>query len=483
MTETTFRDLGLTEETCKALDGIGFINPTPIQENAIPVILNNKQDMIGQAATGTGKTAAFGLPMIDQITPRQGHVQALIVAPTRELALQVVKELEQLKGEKRLSIAAIYGGQSIERQRKQIKDGVDIIVATPGRVMDHIKSGKLRIANLSFLVLDEADEMLNAGFIDDIKWIMSKSNPDKQILLFSATMPAPIQDLAEREMKDPVIVSVKKDKSAPNLTEQTYMEVSNKDRLELLYRIMDIQEQFYGLIFCRTKRDVDKVAETLIAKGYGAEAMHGDLSQHQRERVLDKFRQKHVQVLVVTDVAARGLDITGLTHVINLGLPQDPESYVHRVGRTGRAGQTGSAITLIPPSDVYSMRRIEKATKMQIKQARIPSADEVNEFRKSRIRKNIEDSISTNKRLRFTDLAGELLEEHDPEVALAAVIKLYFEKELAERNYPEISVGNDGRSSRRPKGNFNPSRGNRGRGSGDRFRSSNKGGYKGKRNR
>ena len=335
MTTTTFKELGLSDEILEALEKKGFKTPTHIQEKTIPLMLSYDGDIIGQAQTGTGKTAAFGLPIIEKLSTNANHIQALVLTPTRELTLQVCKELQDLKGNKSLRTTPIYGGQSISNQIQQLKRGTDIVVGTPGRLIDHLKGKKIDLSQIKYLVLDEADEMLTSGFVEEIEFILSKTNPERKTLLFSATMPAPILKLAKNYMNDYKIVEAKKETLATTLTTQQYYELRESDKLEALCRIIDVEADFYGLIFCRTKRDVDTITEKLIHRGYSAEAMHGDLSQFQRERVLGKFRKRICSVLVVTDVASRGLDISGLSHVINYALPQDAESYVHRVGRTG----------------------------------------------------------------------------------------------------------------------------------------------------
>lgn len=386
--ELTFKELGLSETILTALEKKGFEKPSEIQAKTIPHMLSQTGDLIGQAQTGTGKTAAFGLPIIDQLSPTKEHIQALVLTPTRELTIQVANELYELKGEKPLKITPIYGGQSITKQIQQLRKANDIVVGTPGRLIDHLKGKKIDLSHVKYIVLDEADEMLTTGFLEDIEFILSKTNENKQTLLFSATMPEPILNLSKKYMKDVTTIKIKKKTLATTLTEQIYFEVRESNKLEALCRIIDVEDAFYGLIFCRTKRDVDTITEKLIHRGYDAEAMHGDLSQFQRERVLNKFRKKICTVLVVTDVASRGLDITGLSHVINFALPQDVESYVHRIGRTGRAGKSGTAITFITPSEFRKIVHIQRATKTEMKKGNIPDVPTVIETKKKRLTKN-----------------------------------------------------------------------------------------------
>jgi len=346
-----FKKLGLTDKTLVALQKKGFEEPTSIQEKVIPLLLKGKKDIIGQAQTGTGKTAAFGLPIIENINPDKKNVKALILTPTRELAIQVAEELNSLKGNQSIKIIPVYGGQVITQQIRKLKSGVDIVVGTPGRVIDHIKRRTLKLRELSYLVLDEADEMLNMGFIEDVEEILESVGPDRRMLMFSATMPERIKKIAERFMGEYEHIKGKKEQLITGLTEQIYFEVHEQDKLEALTRIIDIEDEFYGLVFCRTKVIVSGLAGKLMDRGYDAEALHGDLTQPQREVILGRFRKRNITILVATDVAARGIDIINLSHVINYSLPQDPESYIHRIGRTGRAGSEVMAITFVTPSE------------------------------------------------------------------------------------------------------------------------------------
>lgn len=447
----TFKDLGLSTDILKALDKKGFKEPSPIQAETIPLLLEDTHDVIGHAQTGTGKTAAFGLPILERLIPNSGHIQALILTPTRELTIQVCNELISLKGTKPLTVTPIYGGQSIVNQKKQLNQSNDIIVGTPGRVIDHMNSRSLDISNIQYLVLDEADEMLNSGFFEDIERILAKANKNRRTLLFSATMPAPILRLANQTMGEYKTITIKKETLATTLTEQIYFDVHESDKLEALCRIIDVEATFYGLIFCRTKRDVDRITEKLIHRGYPAEAMHGDLSQFQRERVLSKFRKKVCNILVVTDVASRGLDISGLSHVINYALPQDPESYVHRIGRTGRAGQSGTAITFISPSEYRKLTYIQKVAKTDIKKGDIPTIDAIISAKKDRLKSRILSEISSGSHRDFESFAETLLQTSTPTEALLGVLSTAFKKELSRRHYADIQSFSKSNHHRRNK--------------------------------
>ncbi len=449
MNNLTFKDLGLSEIVLEALNKKGFEKPSPIQEQTIPFILSDQRDLIGQAQTGTGKTAAFGLPIIEQLESTDGPVQTLVLTPTRELAIQVANELDELKGKKRLKVTPVYGGQSISLQVRQLKQKNDVVVGTPGRLMDHLKSRKLDLSEVKYVVLDEADEMLTAGFEEELEFILSKTNSDRRTILFSATMPREILKLAKNYMNDYVVLEAKKETLATTLTKQLYVEVRESDKLEAVCRIMDVEAEFYGLIFCRTKRDVDAVNDRLMQRGYESEAMHGDLSQAQRERVLKKFRAKQCKILVVTDVASRGLDITGLSHVVNYAIPQDPESYVHRVGRTGRAGQSGTAITLITPAEFRKLGRIQKVAKTQIEKAPVPDVKTIITNKKNRIITKIQDAISNGIDENYNEFAQQLVGEQDPADILAGVLKVAFSEELLEKNYSDIrAAGKRSKDSR-----------------------------------
>ncbi len=435
-----FRKLGLSEETIKVLEKKGFEEPSPIQKQTIPAILNGDKDVIGQAQTGTGKTAAFGLPMIEQIKGHSKNVQAIVLAPTRELAIQVAEEINSFKGSKKMNVVPVYGGQSMDLQLRSLRRGADIVVGTPGRVIDHLKRGTLKIDNLKFLVLDEADEMLNMGFYDDVVKIMSFSNDDKRTMLFSATMPPLILNIAKKHMHDYEVFKVTAGEISTKQTDQIYLEVSSSERFEALCRIIDIEEDFYGIVFCRTKRDVDTVASRLGERGYDSDGLHGDLSQAQREKVLNKFKKKASTIVVATDVAARGIDVKDLTHVINYALPQDPESYVHRIGRTGRAGKEGVAVTFITPEEYRKLQYIQRAVKTDIRKVEVPKVKDVIEAKKIKIKDDIADIINNaNIEEPYFKMAEDLLGGEDAKEVVASILKMSYPRELLEKNYVEIS--------------------------------------------
>ena len=435
-----FTALGLGEKTLPAIKAKGFETPSPIQKLTIPVLLDEDKhnDIIAQAQTGTGKTAAFGLPVLERLTPKKGPVQGLILVPTRELALQVTEELLSFNKYSKLVITAIYGGASMSEQLRRLGKGVDIVVGTPGRILDHLRRGTLNLKELQYLILDEADEMLNMGFIDDVEAILAESNDYRRILLFSATMPARIVELSKRYMKDVEVLRVPSQEMTTDLTDQIYFEVRDSDKFDALTRIIDVEPEFYGIVFCRTKVAVDELVTRLTQRGYAAEGLHGDVSQAQREKILKKFKNKQVTILAATDVAARGIDINNLTHVINYSLPQDSESYVHRIGRTGRAGNTGTAITFISSSEYRQFVMMQREIKVDIKKVPIPTAQNVVEIKKNRIKDELAEIIENENYTEYGEMAADLLKDQSPEVAMAAVLRLAFKNELEESNYPEI---------------------------------------------
>lgn len=435
-----FRELGLSEMMLNSLHKKGFEEPTPIQAKTIPFLLQNKKDLIGKAQTGTGKTAAFGIPIIENIVPDSKKIQAVILAPTRELAIQVAEELSSFAEEQKTKIIAVYGGQPIERQIDRLRRGVDIVVGTPGRILDHLERKTMDISKVSYIVLDEADEMLNMGFIEDIETILKAAPKQRRTVLFSATMPAHIERLAKQYMGEYEVISVASENIGKANIQQIYFEVPQSDKFEALFRIIDVEESFYGLVFCRTKVDADEIAHKLANRGCRAEAIHGDLSQGQREKVLQKFRAKQITALVATDVAARGIDIDNLTHVINYSLPQDPESYVHRIGRTGRAGKTGIAITLITPSEYRKLISIQRMSNTTITKQKVPNVADVIESKKQRIKNSLTEIMAGGNFADLEAIAEEILASSiDAKTALAALLKMAFKDELNESSYNEIN--------------------------------------------
>lgn len=435
-----FASLGLSYRTLEALEKKGFEEPTEIQSACIPLLLNEGTEVVGQAQTGTGKTAAFALPIIETVDEHSKSVQALILAPTRELALQVSEEINSLKGERKLEIAPIYGGASMENQLRKLKKGVQIVVGTPGRILDHIRRGSLKLEELEFMVLDEADEMLDMGFIEDIEEVLKAVPEEKRMLMFSATMPPEILKLAETFMKDPKLVRTQKKDMATTAADQIYYEVREADKLEALTRIIDRDPDFYGVVFCRTKLQCDEVSKKLIDRGYDAAALHGDLTQREREHILQRVKAKSIVILVATDVAARGLDIKDLTHVINYSLPQDPEIYIHRVGRTGRAGRTGTAITFITPSEARRFTFIKKASRSEIRKEEIPTADEVIASKRARIKEELDRALAKEACHDYYELAEDILDENDPREAIASLLSFIYKDELDIKQYKDIRV-------------------------------------------
>ncbi|MBD8069679.1 DEAD/DEAH box helicase [Bacillus sp. PS06] len=419
----TFSELGIGELLMKSISKMGFEEATPIQSQTIPLALEGN-DVIGQAQTGTGKTAAFGIPLIEKIDVKDNSVQGIVVAPTRELAIQVAEELNKIGQFNRVNILPIYGGQDISRQIRSLKKGPHIIVGTPGRIIDHINRKTLRLQNVHTVVLDEADEMLNMGFIEDIEAILKGIPEDRQTLLFSATMPGPIQRIAERFMKDPQVVKVKtKEMTTPNI-KQYYVEAQEKKKFDYLTRLLDSQSPELAIIFGRTKRRVDELSEALTLRGYAAEGIHGDLSQAKRISVLRKFKEGSIEVLVATDVAARGLDISGVTHVYNFDIPQDPESYVHRIGRTGRAGKHGLAMTFVTPREMGQLKNVERTTKSKMERLTPPTLDEALEGQQKLTIEKLTNTITNENISYYKSAAEELLEEHDSVSVVAAAIKM-----------------------------------------------------------
>ena len=438
---TTFESLGLGDRTLKAVKAKGFEEPSEIQAACIPLLLKEGTEVVGQAQTGTGKTAAFALPILETVDEEKKSVQALILTPTRELALQVSEEINSLKGDRKTEVTPIYGGASMEIQLRKLKRGVQIVVGTPGRILDHIKRGTLDLSNLVFMVLDEADEMLDMGFIEDIEEVLKNVPETRRMLMFSATMPPQIQKLAENFMKNPTLVRTQKTDAATPQADQIYFEVKEADKIEALTRIIDRDPDFYGVIFCRTKLQCDEIGHKLQARGYDAEALHGDLSQRERETILRKMKERVIRILVATDVAARGLDIQDLTHVINYSLPSDPEIYIHRVGRTGRAGKEGTAITFITPSEARRFSYIKKASKSEIRKEEIPTPREVVERRRELIKEQLLSALEKDGGEEYRSISEGLLEDNDPVDVLSSVLSLFYRDALDESQYKDISVG------------------------------------------
>lgn len=374
----TFAELGLNEQILKSIEELGYIQPTPIQEKAIPVLLSGTKDLIGLAQTGTGKTAAFGLPLLQLIDSAKKSPQALIVCPTRELCMQIVNEMELFKKySKGITVVAVYGGTSISMQIRDIRRGVQIVVATPGRLIDLIERKAINLEEISYVVLDEADEMLNMGFQEDIEFILQNTPKRESTWLFSATMPPEIRNVSKRYMKAPEEITVGKKNTANINVDHQFVVTTAQHRYETLKRLIDFNPGMYGIIFTRTKVETQEIAEKLTREGYDIDALHGDLTQQQRNKVMDEFREKTLQLLIATDVAARGIDVVGITHVINYELPDDIEVYTHRSGRTGRAGKTGVCMSVVHTREIGRIRQIERTAQVPFHKLEIPSGKDV----------------------------------------------------------------------------------------------------------
>jgi len=393
MSQLTFSELGLSQTTVSHLSKMGYENPTEIQQKAIPIILETELDFIGKAQTGTGKTAAFCLPMLELFKKKKKGVTGLILSPTRELAKQIEVEIGRLKGKKKIETLCVYGGSSIVTQLSALKRGVDIVVGTPGRVHDLLRRKKLWIDELDFFILDEADEMLNMGFLEEIKDILVHTNEDKRTMLFSATIPKHIMEIVNKYLKEHKKVEIKSKQNTSTLTEQTYHLVQSSNKFKALTRVLAANPDLYGFIFCNTKMNVDSITKSLIEANFKVDCIHGDISQKQRELVLDKFKKKKLNILVATDVAARGIDVSNLTHVINYSLPKEKESYIHRIGRTGRAGKKGKAITILDQKELNGLNRVMKQTGTEIVREKVPGKEEIYQNIINGLKEKIDDAL------------------------------------------------------------------------------------------
>src|SRR5687767_4139451 len=409
----TFADLGIDKRVLRALDDVGYESPSPIQAATIPALLSGRH-VVGLAQTGTGKTAAFAVPILSQIELKQKTPQALVLAPTRELALQVSEAFERYAAHlPRVHVLPVYGGQGYGVQLSALRRGVHIVVGTPGRIMDHLDKGTLDLSELRYLVLDEADEMLNMGFADDVERILADTPDTKQVALFSATMPKTIRRLASQYLSDPVEIKVLGKTATSANTTQRYLTVSYPQKVDALTRILEV-ENFEGMIvFVRTKNETETLAEKLRARGFSAQAINGDVPQQVRERTVSQLKSAKLDILVATDVAARGLDVDRISHVVNYDIPTDTESYVHRIGRTGRAGRTGDAISFVTPRERYLLKHIEKATRQPLTQMPLPSVEDVNTTRVARFTDAITEALSGDKLDFFRDVVAHYISEHD----------------------------------------------------------------------
>ncbi len=425
-TEGQFESLGLAPPLLRAVQEAGYESPTPIQARAIPVLLEGR-DLIGQAQTGTGKTAAFALPLIQKMDASRPETQALVLAPTRELAVQVAGEVHALSKHTGLRIVPVYGGQPIDRQFRALRAGAQVVVGTPGRVLDHLRRGTLSLAAVRICVLDEADEMLALGFLEDMEAILAELPQERQLALFSATMPQRIAHLARRFLREPERVTIESRRRTLETTNQTYYEAPPGRKLEALARVLDMETPGPTIVFCRTRKETDELAEALRLRGYGAEPLHGDMAQPERDRVLRRFREGQADLLVATDVAARGLDIETVTHVVNYDIPWDVEQYIHRIGRTGRAGREGDAITLIEPRERRQLRFIERMIGARIRPARIPTAADIAARRREMFKDALRDTIESGDLDGHLATVEELAAEYDVAEVAAAALQILWE--------------------------------------------------------
>lgn len=452
MSLTNFEALGIEEGLLQSVKALGFTQPTPIQEKAIPVLLQGTKDFIGLAQTGTGKTAAFGFPLLQLINKEDRFPQALIVCPTRELCLQITSDLEKFKNKKiNTGVTAVYGGTSITLQIRDLKKGTHIVVATPGRLIDLIERKAINLEKIHYVVLDEADEMLNMGFKDDIEFIL-KNTPNRQSTwLFSATMPPEIRQVSKRYMDKPFEITIGKTNEGAATIDHQYYSTQHHNRYEVLKRIIDFNPGIYGIVFARTKMDTQDIAEKLTREGYDIEAIHGDLTQQQRDKVMGLFRDKSVKLLVATDVAARGIDVKGITHVINYELPDDVEVYTHRSGRTGRAGSSGVSVSIVTPKEIYRLRQIERIVKTQFHKMDIPSGKDV--CRKQFfhfIDKMLQADISHGQYETYLDLLKEKFANIEKEEILQRVAALEFDRFLKYyENAADLNMREERRTDRR----------------------------------
>ena len=448
-----FNEFNLSAELLAEIEKAGFVEASPIQEQTIPLALEGK-DVIGQAQTGTGKTAAFGLPTLEKIRTEEATIQALVIAPTRELAVQSQEELFRFGRSKGVKVRSVYGGSSIEKQIKALKSGAHIVVGTPGRLLDLIKRKALKLQDIETLILDEADEMLNMGFLEDIEAIISRVPANRQTLLFSATMPDAIKRIGVQFMKDPEHVKIAAKELTTELVDQYYIRVKEQEKFDTMTRLMDVEQPELAIVFGRTKRRVDELTRGLKIRGFRAEGIHGDLDQNKRLRVLRDFKNGNLDVLVATDVAARGLDISGVTHVYNYDIPQDPESYVHRIGRTGRAGKSGQSITFVSPNEMGYLQIIENLTKKRMKGLKPATAEEAFQAKKQVALKKIErdfaDEAIRGNFEKFAKDARKLAAEFSPEELAMYILSLTVQD---PDSLPEVEIAREKPLPFKPSGN------------------------------
>ena len=416
-----FGELGLSKSLLKAVQQSGYEEATPIQAETIPMVLKG-EDVIGQAQTGTGKTAAFGLPIIEHVDLDDHHIQALVISPTRELAIQTQEELYRLGRNKHVKVQVVYGGADIRRQIKSLGKGPQILVGTPGRLRDHLHRGTVNLDHVQTLVLDEADEMLNMGFLEDIEAIIKQTPDDRQTLLFSATMPPEIKKIGVQFMHDPHTVKIKAKELTTDLVDQYYVRAKDYEKFDIMTRLIDVQDPDLTIVFTRTKRRVDELSHGLIARGYNAAGIHGDLTQERRTKIMKRFKSGKLDILVATDVAARGLDISGVTHVYNYDIPSDPDSYVHRIGRTGRAGHHGVSLTFVTPNEMDYLHEIEKLTRVRMLPLKPPTEEEAFRGQVASAVNDIDNLIQDDATDKYHEAAEKLLETHEAVDLVAALL-------------------------------------------------------------
>lgn len=470
MKDKTFADLGLSTEILKAVQEKGFEKPSAIQAGVIPLLLNGDKDIIGQAQTGTGKTAAFALPLLERLDGSKNQIQAIILTPTRELAMQVAKEIKSFRVKSSPTVTVVYGGNPMGKEISALKKNPTIVVGTPGRIQHHIRNKKLKLDNIKYFVLDEADEMLNFGFREEIESILDLTPEERKVLLFSATMPRSIMNIVDKYMKQYDTVKVAhKEMTNENIT-QKYFCIAKKHKFEALCQIMEDVETFYAIVFCRTKSDTDYVASQLAAKHLRAEAIHGDIDQSQREKVLRRFRDGKTNILVATDVAARGIDINELNFVVNYTIPENHEIYTHRIGRTGRAGNKGTAITFVNGSELRRLKHFEQKLNARIQKGTLPSPKDLINKKKEHLIARIEHIINNEETKSLNELAELLLDEGEPKQVIAALLRDSYNQEFNQESYSLIpddtkNAGSSDNGRRRRR---------RGRGNGGRGRSRNR---------
>ena len=423
MKTLTFSELNISPRILKSIEEMGFEEPTPIQIQTIPLLLAGR-DVTGQAQTGTGKTAAFGIPVLQQIDLHRRTTQVIILSPTRELAIQIAEELVRLSHHLGpVTILPVYGGQPIERQLKALKNGAQIVVGTPGRVLDHLRRGTLSLARVKIVVLDEADQMLDMGFRDDIEAILKTTPAERQTVLFAATLPRPILEISRRFQKDPVLIKVHhREITVPSQIEQLYLEVRSTDKIEALSRVLDSYDPKLTLIFCNTKRRVDELASRIRTRGYISAKLHGDMKQSQRDRTMEAFRKGGIDILIATDVAARGIDVEGIDLVINYEVPQDVENYVHRIGRTARAGRSGRAITFVDPKEIYKLGAIQEITRISITRTPLPSAIDAAEAKMAPLVRKIRETVDNGEHERYVALIERIMVGDYTSLEIAAAL-------------------------------------------------------------